>query len=125
MLCQSLLWKTAAFRLRLLRLLAVAAAAAMLSSQAHADFIGFPPDLSGFTVNQNDSGNAATIANGTIHLTNQSNGEYRSVFCNTPQNISQFTIAVTYQNSNVYNYFNGDCGAAIVLQNSAAGARRP
>ena len=118
MLCQSLLWKTAAFRLRLLRLLAVAAAA-MLPAPVQADIIGFG-DFSGFTINQADGDSAPSISPGAIHLTNLALGENRSVFYNTPQNISQFTASVTYQALNVS--FRQGSAAALVFQNSSAGA---
>ncbi len=118
MLCQSFLWKTAVFKPRLLRLLAVAAAVAILPAPVQADIIGFG-DFSGFTVNQADSGNAPTISNGTILLTNYG-GEYRSIFCNTPQNVSQFTASFTYQA--VVGDASPGTGACFVLQNSAAGA---
>ncbi len=87
-------------------------------SVAHANITGFG-DFSGFTVNVNDSGSAPTVSNGTLHLTN-AGAESRSVFYDTPQNISSpFTASFTYQASgNSYE----NPGACFVLQNSTAGA---
>jgi hypothetical protein len=118
MLRRNLLWKTGIFGLPLFRLLAMAAAVAVLSTQARADIIGFG-DFSGFTINQADGDAAPTISPGAIHLTNLALGENRSVFCDTPQNISQFTASVTYQALNVS--FRQGSGAALVFQDSSSG----
>ncbi len=86
-------------------------------STAHADILGFG-NFSGFTVNQaaGDTYSAPTVSGGTIHLTNYVN-EDRSIFYNTPQNISQsFTASFTYQADNY------EDGACFVLQNSPSGA---
>jgi hypothetical protein len=88
----------------------------LVSSVARADFTGFG-DFSEFTVNVNDSGSAPTVSNGTIHLTN-GNNDYRSIFYDTPQNISQFTASFTYQAIGP----SYTCGACFVLENSTAGA---
>jgi hypothetical protein len=89
-------------------------AGVLAPSAAHADIFGFG-DFSDFTVNQNDAGNGPTVSNGTILLTNAA-AESRSIFFNTPQNVSQFTASFTYENTG------SDAGACFVLQNSAAGA---
>ena len=94
------------------RVLAVATGAVMLSAPARADFTGFPPDLSGFTVNQDDTGNAPSISNGAVHLIN-GGGEARSIFYNVPQGISQFTASFIYQ-ADGSNY--EDPGACFVLE---------
>jgi hypothetical protein len=83
-------------------------------SIARADINGFG-NFSSFTVNQADSGNVPTISGGTIHMTNYVY-EDRSIFYNTPQNISQFTASFTYQADDY------EDGACFVLQNNAAGA---
>jgi hypothetical protein len=85
---------------------------------AHANFSGFG-DFSGFTVNVNDSGNAPTVSNGTIHLTNGS-GENRSIFYNTPQTITQFTASFTFQATG--STWDSYPGFSFVLQNSPTGA---
>lgn len=89
----------------------------LVPSVAHADIIGFG-DFSGFKVNQNDSGNGPTVSNGTILLINGAS-EDRSIFCKTPQNISQFTASFTYQATGSNYDTEGVC---FVLQNSTAGA---
>jgi PEP-CTERM motif len=86
---------------------------------AHADIIGFG-DLSQFTLNQDDSASPATIPSpGSIELTNSGIGEARSLFYDTPQNISHFSASFTYQALTTDNIDNS--GAAFVLQNSPAG----
>ena len=90
----------------------------LIPAVARADIIGFG-DFSDFTINQDDSGAAPTISNGTIHLTGQASFESRSIFCNTRQDISQFTASFTYTPSG---YANDPAGACFVLQNSTAAA---
>lgn len=118
MLCRDTLWKTAVFGFHPLRLLAAAAAVALLPAPAEADIIGFG-DFSGFTINQTDTGSAPTISNGSILLTNQNAFENRSIFCNARQGISQFTASFTYTLSG---YANDVAGACFVLQDSTAAA---
>jgi len=85
------------------------------SSVAHADIVGFG-DFSGFTVNQNDTGSPPTISGGTIQLTS-ANNETRTIFYDTPQNISiDFTVSFTFKANGV------STGASLVLQDSASGA---
>ena len=118
MLCRNLPWTTGVFGLPRFRLLAIAVTAAMLSTQARADIVGFG-DFSGFTINQTDTGSAPTISNGSILLTNQNAFENRSIFCNTRQSISQFTASFTYTPSG---YAYDGAGACFVLQDSTAAA---
>jgi hypothetical protein len=99
------------------RFLIATVLAALVPVMAHADINGFG-NFSQFTVNQFDSGSAPAISPGAIHLTSQANGEDRSIFFNTPQNISGFTATFTYQG--ITSGFDLD-GAAFVLQNSPAG----
>lgn len=91
----------------------------LLAATTRADIGGFG-NFSGFTVNVNDSGNAPTVSSGTIHLIN-GGGEHRSIFYNTPQNISQFTASFTYVATYAGAYY-GSPGFCFVLQNSPAGA---
>lgn len=85
----------------------------LLAATTRADISGFG-NFSGFTVNVNDSGNAPTVSSGTIHLTNGS-GESRSIFYNTPQDISQFAASFTVTGGTAP-------GIAFILQTSTAGA---
>lgn len=102
--------------------LAAGALAAFLSSaSARAGIMGFG-DFSGFTVNQSDSDAAPSISGGAILLTNQHFNEDRSIFANTPQDISMFTASFTYQASNVSAFNTSGGGAAFVIQNSPSGA---
>lgn len=105
---------------RSFRALALATLVTMLTgSSAFAGFVGFPADLSGFKINQADSGSAPTFSNGTLVLTHQGD-EARSVFYKTPQSIEQpFTVSFTYT---VVGSYNNNQGVCFVLQNSPAGA---
>ncbi len=90
-------------------------AGVLAPSVAHADINGFG-NFSGFNVNSN-GGSAPTVSGGSIQLTSGGD-ELRSIFCDTPQNISNFTATFTYSaNGQVGNY----SGACFVLQNSASG----
>ena len=107
------------FRLCPLRVLAVAAAVAMFSTQGRADIVGFG-NFSNFTINQLDTSSAPSVSPGSIHLTYGSGGsEQRSIFCNTPQNVSQFTASFTYKSANAASA--EYAGACFVLQNASAG----
>jgi hypothetical protein len=86
---------------------------------SHADITGFG-DFSNFTVNVADTGSAPTVSGGTIHLTSGAD-ESRSIFCDTPQSISEFTASFTYQELNGSTN-SGPLGACFVVQNSSAGA---
>jgi Legume lectin domain len=86
---------------------------------ASASIIGFG-DFSNFTINPvNDGKPAPTVSPGTIHLTNPSPLEARSVFYNVPQTIANFTAAFTYR---AVGESVGE-GAAFVIQNSPAGTQ--
>jgi hypothetical protein len=84
----------------------------------HADINGFG-DFSNFTVNVAtpfDSDTAPTIPSlGTIELTHFGNLEDRSIYFNTPQNISKFTASFTYQA--IGGHDGNTLGATFVLQN--------
>lgn len=89
---------------------------------ARADILGFG-DFSQFTYNQNDTGSPPTISTGAITITDGGSGEARSLFFNTPQDISKsFTASFTYQippgSSTVFDF---DPSAAFVIQNSPQG----
>ena len=77
-----------------------AVAVALAATGARANINGFG-DFSNFTINQSDGVSAPVISipAGSIKLTVAANNvtESRSIFCNTPQNISQFTASFTYQ----------------------------
>jgi hypothetical protein len=83
---------------------------------ARASIIGFG-NFSGFTPNQNDSGSPPTSPSpGSIELiTGQ--GEQRSIFYDTPQDVTQFTASFTYQCANA-----DSGGFAFVLENDPRGA---
>jgi len=93
------------------------ASVVLCPSLVHAQISGFD-SFSGFTVNQDDSANGPTVSNGSIRLVT-SGGEHRSIFYDTPQNISTFAASFTYQATG--GGYNGD-GACFVLQNSPSGA---
>ncbi len=102
------------------RLLLTVLGLASASATADASIMGFG-DISQFTVNQNDSGSPPTIPSaGTIELTNGTK-ETRSIFANTPQNVSQFSAAFTYRATNA-NTFGTNPGAAFVLEDDPRGA---
>jgi hypothetical protein len=93
---------------------------ALAPAAAWGSIMGFG-NFSTFTINQNDSGSAPTIpSSGTIELTN-GGGEDRSIFANTPQNVSQFTASFTFQATDT-NTFDNDPGAAFVIENDPRGA---
>lgn len=79
-------------------------------------------NFSGFSVNQSDSGAAPTISAGSIVMTNQSFDENRSIFYNTPENITAFSASFTYQASNVSAFNTSVGGTAFVVQDSSSGA---
>ena len=86
---------------------------------AHADIIGFG-NFSNFTINQADGSSAPSVSPGSIHLTYSSGGsEDRSIFCDTPQNVSQFTASFTYESANAAS--TEYAGVCFVLQNASAG----
>ncbi|MGA2254567.1 MAG: PEP-CTERM sorting domain-containing protein [Thermoguttaceae bacterium] len=103
--------------LRHLSLAAALAALPLISNVVHADIPGFE-DLSGFTVNQTDSGSPPTYSNGVLQLTNGYVDENRSIFYDTPQGITQFSASFTFTATGPWN----GTGASFVLQTSPSGA---
>lgn len=66
------------------------------AGSAEADIAGFN-NLTGWTYNQPDPGTPADLPNpSTVHLTT-GNGQRRSIFFNTPQDITHFTASFTYR----------------------------
>lgn len=104
--------------IRSFRVLTIIAAAFGVPSLASAGILGFG-DFSQFSVNVDDTGSLPVVSPGTIELTT-GKGEGRSIFYNTPQNISHFTASFTYQSSGAdpRDY----AGAAFVIQNASQGA---
>ena len=119
MLCRNPLWTTTVLGSLPSRLLAAALATAMLSAPVRADIIGFG-NFSNFTINQADSSSAPSVSPGSIHLTYSSgDSEDRSIFCDTPQDVTQFTASFTYKSANAAN--TEEAGVCFVLQNAPAG----
>jgi hypothetical protein len=86
---------------------------------ARAGIAGFN-NLNGWTYNQSDAGSPADLpVPDTIHLTT-GNGQGRSIFFDTPQDITQFTASFTYRATNLNPSLVGQ-GIAFVLQNDARG----
>ena len=114
--------KQTKFPCRLL-LASILAALAVILAPCIADILGFG-NFSGFTVNQDDTASAPTASGGTIQLTdeNTSVSEYRSIFNDTPQNISDFPTCFTYQGSGPGPFLTPGPGACFVLQNSTSDA---
>lgn len=102
-------------------LLIACLAATITPTTGFANIVGFG-DFSNFTVNKasGDIGGAPVILANKIQLVNGSIAAARSIFHNTPQNISQFTATFTYQ------AINGKAidgtGAAFVIHNVPEGA---
>jgi len=95
-------------------------ATALVSASAGAAITGFG-DFSQFTITQNDANSPPTVpAAGTIELTN-GGGEDRSIFADTPQNISSFTASFTYQ-ARQFITFGANPGAAFVIEEDPRGA---
>lgn len=95
----------------------IASGVLLAAASARADIMGFG-DFSGFSINQDDNASGPTISSNTIHLTNQASGESRSIFHNTPQDITQFVASFTYRATGTPV---GGFGSAFVLQNSGNG----
>lgn len=84
-----------------------------------ADIVGFN-NLNGWTYHQSDAGSPADLpTSDMIHLTT-GNGQGRSIFFNTPQDITQFTASFTYRATNLNASLVGQ-GIAFVLQNDPRG----
>jgi len=97
-------------------LLGSALFAAIPDRPAQADILGFG-DFSNFTINHPDSGSAPSPVSGGIELTTNSVDEFRSIFYDTPQSVSQFTASFTYQAIDG-NAGNASQGATFVLLNA-------
>lgn len=94
----------------------------LVATATNAAIMGFG-DFTGFTVNKTDAGPAPVTSPGLIQLTSQpSTQQARSIFFNTPQDISSFSASFRYQALNAISG-NAGYGAAFVVQNSAAGAQ--
>jgi PEP-CTERM motif len=92
----------------------------IIPSAANADIAGFG-NFSQFTINQNDSGSPPTVPSaGVLELVNGDN-EFRSVFADTPQHISQFTASFTYQVPYA-GTFGAFPGATFIVENDSRGA---
>ncbi len=77
-------------------------------------------NLNGWTYNQLDGGTPADLPNSdSIHLTT-GNGQRRSVFFNTPQNITEFTASFTYRATNINACLVGQ-GIGFVIHNDPRG----
>jgi len=87
------------------------------SPAAIADIMGFG-DFSQFSINQADGASGPTVGPNTIRLTNQAEGESRSIFHRTRQPITEFQASFTYRASGTPT---GEFGACFVIQNSGQG----
>lgn len=97
--------------------------AATIASPGLADIDGFD-NLAGWTYNQasSDPGTPADLPDpDTIHLTNLGTDQARSIFFNTPQDITRFDASFVYQASNA-SVFGCDYGATLTLHNDPRGA---
>lgn len=90
----------------------------MAASIARAGFIGFG-DFSQFTINQGDNSAGPSVSGDTIHITGLPPGEARSIFFDTPQNISTFTASFGYRSPKLVGL--GSPAAAFVIENSPSG----
>lgn len=97
-----------------------AACVVVMAGTARADINGFG-NFSNFTINQRDQGAAPGVGSGWVRLTNRSEGEMRSIFCNTRQSIGEFTASYTYRAVGEPGGF--DYGTCFVIQNAPERAR--
>lgn len=98
-----------------MRVECVLAAIAAIASQATADISGFN-NLSGWTYNQSDGGTPADLPSAdTVHLTNLGTSQSRSLFHNTAQDISRFSVSFTYRVANASNLTGCGYGATFTL----------
>src|SRR6266404_4739671 len=85
------------------------------STSLRADIGGFG-DFSGFSINTGDHSAAPTWVPGSLHITNQTAWESRSIFSNTPEEFATFLLSFTFQATGTPT---GEFGVCAVLQNSA------
>lgn len=94
----------------------VLAVAGCFISPACAAIAGFG-NFTNFTINQNDTGSPPTEpASGSLELVT-GQGEQRSIFYDTPQDVTQFTVSFNYQGAGI-----GGGGFAFVMENDSRGA---
>lgn len=92
------------------------AAASLFLSSARASIVGFG-NFTNFTINQNDTASPPTEpASGSLELVT-GQGEQRSVFYDTPQDVTQFTASFTFQGANI-----DGGGFAFVVENDPRSA---
>ncbi len=101
-------------------LIVASLAFASLPTVVRAGINGFG-DFSQWTLNQSDTDSPPTLpAPDAIQLTNSGIGEGRSLFYNVPQDVTHFSTSFIYQA--LTDDILDNSGAALVLQNSPAGA---
>jgi hypothetical protein len=88
----------------------------LVPAAARADINGFG-SFANFTINNADGGSAPTVSvpSGSITLINGA-AERRSIICNSPQTVSQFTASFTFQGEG-----GGPDGTCFVIENSPSG----
>jgi hypothetical protein len=100
-------------------ILAAAAVVACSATGAMADIVGF--QSGSFTYNQSDAGNPAQLIGNTgIQITTGSSGQFRSLWFNQRQNVSQFAAQFTFRVTGNNDTFNRD-GITFVIQNAPSG----
>lgn len=102
-------------------LLALISVAYLSTSAANADITNFP--FPNYTINRADSASLPTVTPDTIQLTSISaTNQSRSIFYDTPQNITQFTATFTFRsNKGTPGGIGANSGTTFVLHNSSAG----
>lgn len=99
--------------------LVAAVMAACSVSSAMADIVGFQPGS--YTYNQDDAGNPAQLIGTTgIQITTGSSGQFRSLWFNQRQSVSQFAAQFTFRAIGNNDTFNRD-GITFVIQNAPNG----
>lgn len=100
---------------------AVAAAAVATTLNARADIAGFAPGSFGLV--QSDAGNAPLLmGSGTgVQMTTGSSNQFRAIWFNQKQSVSQFSAQFTFRAIGYNDTFNRD-GIAFVVQNSGPNA---
>lgn len=101
------------------RLICIAGTALAAAGSARADIMGFD-NLSGWTYRQGDGGTTADLPNpDTLQITS-GNGQRRSVFYNTPQNVTQFSASFTYRAASIQGSL-VEQGITLCFQNDSRG----